>query len=200
MAAAGLLIDYVMTVAVSIASGVAAITSAYPPMQLATVWIGVGVIVILLAGNLRGVRQAGAMFAVPTYAFIAAIAALVVAGLVHAAGRGFHPVPVRHLAIAQAVTLLVLRAFAAGCTAMTGIEAISNAVPAFNPTEWRNARITLRWMTGLLIGMFGGVLMITRLAGIVPVASQTMLSQLAHLGFGDSPMYASRPASQDRGP
>ena len=75
------------------------------------------------------------MFAVPTYAFIAAIAALVVAGLVHAASRGLHPVPVRHLAIAQAVTvLLVLRAFAAGCTAMTGIEAISNAVPAFNPT------------------------------------------------------------------
>ena len=91
MAAAGLLIDYIMTVAVSIASGVAAITSAYPSMQPATVWIGVGVIVILLAGNLRGVRQAGAMFAVPTYAFIAAIAALVVAGLVHAAGRGFHP-------------------------------------------------------------------------------------------------------------
>lgn len=77
MAAAGLLLDYVMTVAVSIAPGVAAITSAYPPMQPATGWIGAGVIVILLAGNLRGARQAGAMFAVPTYAFIAAIAALV---------------------------------------------------------------------------------------------------------------------------
>ena len=103
MAAAGLLIDYIMTVAVSIASGVAAITSAYPSMQPATVWIGVSVIVILLAGNLRGVRQAGAMFAIPTYAFIAAIAALVVAGLVQAAGRGFNPVPVRHLATRQAV-------------------------------------------------------------------------------------------------
>src|SRR5271166_4045496 len=126
MAAAGLLIDYVMTVAVSIASGVAAIASAYPSMQPATVWIGVGVIVILLAGNLRGVRQAGAVFAVPTYAFIAAIAALVVAGLVHAAGRGFHPVPVRHLAIVQAVTvLLVLRAFASGSTAMTGIDRLT---------------------------------------------------------------------------
>jgi hypothetical protein len=180
MAAAGLLIDYVMTVAVSVASGVAAITSAYPSMQPATVWIGVGVIVILLAGNLRGIRQAGAMFAVPTYAFIAAIGALVVAGLVHAAGRGFHPVPVHHLAMVQAVTvLLVLRAFASGATAMTGIEAISNAVPSFKPVEWRNARITLSWMIGLLIGMFGGVLVITRLAGIVPVASQTVLSQLA---------------------
>jgi amino acid transporter len=190
MAAAGLLIDYVLTVAVSIASGVAAITSAYPPLQSATVWIGVGVIIILLVGNLRGVRQAGAVFAVPTYAFIVAIAVLVVAGLVDAGRRGFHPVPVHHLAVVQALTvLLVLRAFASGATAMTGIEAISNAVPAFQPTEWRNARITLSWMVGLLIGMFGGVLVITWFAGIVPVASQTMLSQLAHLSFGDDPVY-----------
>jgi hypothetical protein len=130
------------------------------------------------------------MFAVPTYAFIVAIAALVVAGLVHAAGRGFHPIPISYLAIVQAVTvLLVLRAFAAGSTAMTGIEAISNAVPAFEPVEWRNARITLSWMIGLLIGMFGGVLVITRLAGIVPVASQTVLSQLAHLSFCGGPVY-----------
>jgi amino acid transporter len=184
MAAAGLLIDYVMTVAISIASGVAAITSAYPSMQPATVWIGVGVIVILLAGNLRGVRQAGAMFAVPTYAFIVAIAALVVAGLVHAAGRGFHPVPVSYLAIVQAVAvLLVLRAFAAGSTAMTGIEAISNAVPAFEPMEWHNARITLSWMIGLLIGDVRRRPGNTRLAGIVPVARKTTLSQLAHLSF-----------------
>jgi amino acid transporter len=130
------------------------------------------------------------MFAVPTYAFIVAIAALVVAGLVHAAGRGFHPIPISYLAIVQAVTvLLVLRAFAAGSTAMTGIEAISNAVPAFEPVEWRNARITLSWMIGLLIGMFGGVLVITRLAGIVPVASQTVLPQLAHLSFCGGPVY-----------
>jgi amino acid transporter len=190
IAAAGLLIDYVLTVAVSIASGVAAITSAYPPLQSATVWIGVGVIIILLVGNLRGVRQAGAVFAVPTYAFIVAIAVLVVAGLVDAGRRGFHPVPVHHLAIVQALTvLLVLRAFASGATAMTGIEAISNAVPAFQPTEWRNARITLSWMVGLLIGMFGGILVITWLAGIVPETSQTMLSQLAHLSFGNNPVY-----------
>jgi amino acid transporter len=190
MAAAGLLIDYVLTVAVSIASGVAAITSAYPPLQSATVWIGVGVIVILLVANLRGIRQAGAVFAVPTYAFIVAIAVLVVAGLVDSGRRGFHPVPVHHLAIVQSLTvLLVLRAFASGATAMTGIEAISNAVPAFRPTEWRNARITLSWMVGLLIGMFGGVLVITWLAGIVPETSQTMLSQLAHLSFNDDPVY-----------
>jgi hypothetical protein len=129
-AAAGLLIDYVMTVAVSIASGVAAITSAFPSLRPATVWVGVGVIVVLLAGNLRGVRKAGAVFAVPTYAFIVAIAALVIAGLVHSAARGFGPVPTHHLAVVESLSvLLVLRAFASGSTAMTGIEAISNAVP-----------------------------------------------------------------------
>ncbi len=190
MAAAGLLIDYVMTVAVSIASGVAAMTSAFQSLQPAAVWIGVVVIVVLLAGNLRGVRQAGSGFAVPTYAFIVAIGVLVIAGLVHSAQRGFSPVPAHHLAIAESLSvLLVLRAFASGSTAMTGIEAISSAVPSFQPVEWRNARITLTWMVALLIGMFAGVLAVSRLAGVVPVAGQTMLSQLAHLSFGNGPMY-----------
>ena len=190
MAAAGLLIDYVMTVAVSIASGVAAMTSAFQSLQPAAVWIGVVVIVVLLAGNLRGVGQAGSGFAVPTYAFIVAIGSLVIAGLVHSAARGFSPVPSHHVAIAESLSvLLVLRAFASGSTAMTGIEAISSAVPSFQPVEWRNARITLTWMVALLIGMFAGVLAISRLAGVVPVASQTMLSQLAHLSFGNGPMY-----------
>jgi amino acid transporter len=191
MAAGGLLIDYVMTVAVSIASGVAAITSAVPSLIPATTWIGVGVIVMLLAVNLRGVRQAGVVFAAPTYAFIASIALLVGGGLAYEARHGFHPVQSNsHLPVLQALTvLLVLRAFAAGCTAMTGIEAISNAVPAFRPVEWRNARVTLSWMVGLLIAMFAGVLLITRLTGITPVTSQTMLSQLAHLSYGSGPVY-----------
>ena len=190
IAAAGLLIDYVMTVAVSIASGVAAITSAFPSVRPAAMAIGLGVIVALLAGNLRGVRQAGSLFAAPTYAFIAAIAALVVAGLMHAAGHGFRPAPVHHLAVIQGVSaLLVLRAFSSGATAMTGIEAVSNAVPAFRPPEWRNARVTLGCMIGLLIAMFAGVLVVARLAGVVPEDRQTMLSQLAHLGFGDGPGY-----------
>jgi amino acid transporter len=190
IAAAGLLIDYVMTVAVSIASGVAAMTSAFPSLRPAAVWIGVAVIVVLLAGNLRGVRQAGSAFAVPTYAFIVAIGVLVIAGLVRSAQRGFSPVPAHHLAIAESLSvLLVLRAFASGSTAMTGIEAISNAVPSFQPVEWRNARVTLTWMVALLVGMFAGVLAVSRLAGVVPVARQTTLSQLARLSFGNGPMY-----------
>jgi fumarate reductase subunit C len=152
----------------------------------------VGVIVVLLAVNLRGVRQAGVVFAAPTYAFIASIALLVGGGLAFEAARGFRPLPLPHgqPPVLQGLTvLLVLRAFAAGCTAMTGIEAISNAVPVFKPVEWRNAQVTLSWMVGLLIAMFAGVLVVTRLTGIVPVNSQTMLSQLAHLGYGNGPVY-----------
>ena len=190
MAASGLLIDYIMTVAVSIASGVAAITSAVPSLLPDTTLIGVLVILLLLIGNLRGVRQAGSLFAAPTYTFIAGIAALVIGGLVYSAHRGFHPAPAAHLPIVESLdALLVLRAFASGCTAMTGIEAISNAVPAFKPVEWRNARVTLSWMVGLLISMFAGVLVITRLTGIVPETSQTMLSELGHLIFGNGPVY-----------
>ena len=81
------------------------------------------------------------------------------------------------------------RAFSSGATAMTGIEAISNAVPAFKPVEWRNARITLSWMIGLLISMFAGVMAITKLSGVVPRGDETMLSQLAHLDFGNGPAY-----------
>jgi amino acid transporter len=190
MAAAGLLVDYVMTVAVSIAAGVAAITSAVPALAPDTTAIGLAVIAVLLVGNLRGVRQAGAIFAAPTYAFIVAIAALVIAGLVHAAGRGFHPVPTPHVSVTEAAgVLLVLRAFASGSTAMTGIEAVSNAVPAFRHVEWRNARATLTAMITLLIAMFAGVLVIARLDGVVPRTGQTVTSQLAHASFGSGAAY-----------
>ena len=135
-------------------------------------------------------RQAGALFAAPTYAFIFAIALLVIVAFVDAGRRGFHPVPGPVLHASQGVgVLLVLRAFASGSTAMTGIEAISNAVPAFKPVEWRNARTTLTWMIGLLISMFVGIVVVVHLDGIVPEPSQTVLSQLAHLDFGSGPLY-----------
>jgi len=190
VAAAGLITDYVLTVAVSISSGLAAVTSAIPSLHSAVVPIGVALIAFLLAANLRGVRQAGALFAAPTYAFIVAIALLVAVGLIDAGGRGFRALPPPALHASQAVTLLlVLRAFASGSTAMTGIEAISNAVPALRPVEWRNARSTLTWMIGLLIAMFTGIIVLVHLDGIVPESSQTVLSQLAHLDFGSGPLY-----------
>jgi amino acid transporter len=190
VAPAGLITDYVLTVAVSISSGLAAVTSAIPSLHSAVVPIGVVLITFLLAANLRGVRQAGALFAAPTYAFIVAIALLVIVGLIDARGRGFHALPTPALHAPQALTLLlVLRAFASGSTAMTGIEAISSAVPAFKRVEWRNARITLTWMVGLLIAMFTGIIVLVHLDGIVPESSQTVLSQLAHFDFGNGPLY-----------
>jgi amino acid transporter len=136
LAGAGLILDYILTVTVSIAAGVAAVTSAVPSLASATVPIGIGVIAILVAGNLRGVRAAGSVFAGPTYLFVVAIALIVIVGLVKAAGRGFAPTPPPAVHATEAVgILLVLRAFSSGATAMTGIEAISNAVPAFKPPE-----------------------------------------------------------------
>jgi amino acid transporter len=190
VAAAGLITDYVLTVAVSISAGLAAVTSAIPSLEPAVVPLGIGVIAVLLAANLRGVRQAGALFAAPTYAFIVAIALVVVVGLLDAAGRGFAALPRPAFHASEAVgILLVLRAFSSGATAMTGIEAISNSVPAFEPVAWRSARTTLSWMIGLLIAMFAGVIVVGELGGIVPNPSQTMLSQLAHLQFGNGPLY-----------
>jgi amino acid transporter len=190
VAAAGLMTDYILTVAVSVAAGIEAITSAIPSLASENVVIGVGVIVVLLAGNLRGVRQAGALFAAPTYAFIVAMFVLVIVGLIDAAGRGFHPTPRPPLSATEGVgVLLVLRAFASGSTAMTGIEAISNAVPVFKPVEWRNARTTLTWMVGLLIALFAGTIAMVQLGGVVPNAHETVLSELAHRSFGSGFMY-----------
>jgi amino acid transporter len=191
VAAAGLMIDYILTVAVSVASGLAAVTSALPALRPDVVPIGVGVIAVLLAGNLRGVRQAGLLFAAPTYLFIVAIFLLITVGLVDAAGHGFHSTPSPSLSVTEGVgVLLVLRAFASGSTAMTGIEAISNAVPAFKPTEWRNARTTLTWMIGLLIMLFAGTVVLARLDGVLPSVNQTVLSQIARRDFGSGTLYA----------
>ncbi len=190
IAAAGLMTDYILTVAVSVASGLEAVTSAIPSLGSYTVVIGVAVIVLLLAGNLRGVRQAGALFAAPTYVFIVAIFVLVVVGLVDSAGHGFHATPRPRLSATEGVgVLLVLRAFASGSTAMTGIEAISNAVPVFKPKEWRNARTTLTWMVALLIVLFAGTIAMVQLGGIVPNAHETVLSQIAHRSFGTGILY-----------
>ena len=191
LAAAGLIADYVLTVTVSVASGLDAVTSAVPSLHSLIVPFGLGVIVLLLAGNLRGIRQAGALFAAPTYAFILAIGLMVIVGLIDAGGHGFHPVPKPAVHASEGVgLLLVLRAFSSGSTAMTGIEAISNAVPVFKPAEWRNARLTLTWMVGLLIAMFVGIIALVELDGVVPESSQTVLSQLAHRAFGSGPLYA----------
>jgi amino acid transporter len=189
-AAAGLMVDYVLTVAVSIASGIAAVTSAIPSVASATVVLGIVVLVAIFAINMRGLREAGAVFAAPTYLFVLAIFLIVGVGFVDAAQRHFHAPPTRVIHGTEALGfVLVLRAFSSGATAMTGIEAISNAVPAFQPPSWRNARTTLSWMIGLLITMFAGIIALVRLDGLAPEHSQTILSQLAHRSVGSGMLY-----------
>jgi amino acid transporter len=189
-AAVGLLADYVLTVAVSVAAGIAAITSAVPSLNGSVVVLGLVVIAVLLAGNLRGIREAGYLFALPTYVFLLAIAMLIGVGLVHAAGRGFSAVPPPHTEAVEGLTLLlVLRAFSSGATSMTGIEAVSNAVPAFEPPEWKNARTTLTWMVGMLITLFLGLTVLIHLDGVVPGSNQTLLSELAHRHLGGGVLY-----------
>ncbi|MDQ6818813.1 MAG: APC family permease [Actinomycetota bacterium] len=190
LAGAGLILDYTLTVTVSIAAGVAAVTSAVPSLATATVPIGIAVIGILVAGNLRGVRSAGSVFAGPTYLFVIAIALIVIVGLFRAATHGFAPTPPAAVHATQGVgILLILRAFSSGATAMTGIEAISNSVPAFQPPEAVNARRTLSVMVVLLIGLFAGTVFLAHLDGAAPGGGQTVLSRLAHQSVGSGILY-----------
>jgi amino acid transporter len=190
VAAAGLITDYVITVAISVTSGLAAVTSAIPSISGAVVPAGAAVIALLVAANLRGVREAGTLFAAPTYAFILAMAALVATGLWQALAGGQAPAPAPPPHGTEAVgLLLVLRAFASGSTAMTGIETISNTVPGFQPPQARNARTTLTVMVVLLIALFIGTMALVEVEGVLPRSGETVLSQLAHQSFGTGPLY-----------
>ncbi len=192
VAAAALLIDYILTVAVSTAAGVAAVTSALPFLREHRVAIGLLFIAVLMVGNLRGVRESGAIFAVPTYLFITAMGLLILGGIARALLR-YPPLeaPVAALPPAtHALTLfLLMRAFSAGCTALTGIEAISNGIQAFRPPESKNAASTLV-ILGLILGVFFlGTSYLAHAYVVVPGAGQTVISQLGHAVFGSGPLY-----------
>jgi amino acid transporter len=169
-AGAALLIDYVLTVAVSVCAGVEALVSAYPPLHPYQVMIGVIFIALITVANLRGVRESGMLFAVPSYLFIVSMFALIGVGIWRHA-MGLPPAVAHHpqLASVQSLSLiLVLRAFASGCSAMTGVEAVSNGVQAFRPPESRNASITLVWMAAILGALFLGVSYLSRAYGVYP--------------------------------
>ncbi|MFC0532398.1 APC family permease [Phytohabitans kaempferiae] len=189
-AAVGLILDYVLTVSVSVAAGIAAITSALPALNPLSVPLSLAVIAALLAGNLRGIRVAGNIFAAPTYLFLVAIGGMTLFGLGQAVARGFTVIPPPPVPATEAISvLLIARAFASGATSMTGIEAVSNAIPALRPVEWRNARTLLTWMISILILLFVGLMLLTHLNGLVPRANETLLSQLAHRTFPHGPWY-----------
>ncbi len=188
IAAASLLIDYVLTVAVSVAAGVAAVTSAMPQWHLNRVEIGLGFVVLLMIGNLRGVRESGRIFAVPTYFFIGGILAMIGVGAwMWLSGQMPPAPPAGSLAFPHTgmlTTFALLTAFSNGCTAMTGVEAVSNGVPAFRPPEAPNAAATLVTMAALAITMFMGITLLAHAYHIIPSDTETVVSQIARATFG----------------
>ncbi len=189
-AGAALLVDYVLTVAVSIASGVAAITSAFPSLYEHRVLIGVSLVAGITLANLRGIRESGALFAPPTYFFVFSLGAVILVGLFRTEFVGVAPAHPAPFPAAEPIgLLLLLRAFASGCTALTGVEAISNAVPAFREPVSRNASITLGWMAAILGFLFTGTSFLAHRLELVPRPEETILSQLAHAVFGSGIFY-----------
>lgn len=200
IAAAALLIDYVLTVAVSISAGVAAITSlastwGLPGLRDVAVPLALVCIMLVSLANLRGVKESGAIFSAPTYAFVVSILTMIALGFVQVMLHGATPVAHRapvEVGPGEALGLwLVMRAFAAGCTALTGIEAISNGVPAFRQPEAKNAATTLTWMVGILTTMFLGITWLAHQYHAAPneVTHETVVSQIARSVFGDGPIY-----------
>jgi len=188
IAAGSLLIDYILTVAVSIAAGVAAITSAFPDWHVNRVELTLGFVALLMIGNLRGIRESGNIFAVPTYFFIVSTLTLVGLGAWHVMNGTVQALPAAAAAPPSAFQplslFLLLTAFANGCTAMTGVEAVSNGVPAFRPPESKNAASTMLMMAVLSITMFLGITLLSQAYHVVPAEHETVVSQLARAVFG----------------
>ena len=199
IAGAALLISYTITVAVSVAAGADAIISAVPSLSSYAVPMSVGFVVILAYGNLRGIREAGRVFAVPTYFFIADMAVLIVAGLVKEVTTGLPhapqssgTMPLGHASgglILGISAFFILRAFAQGSSAMTGTEAISNGVSIFRIPQARNARTTLVLMSTILGVMFLGVSVLAALTHALPYVSgtPTVVSEIGKLVYGTGP-------------
>ena len=194
IAAAALLIDYVLTVAVSVAAGVDALKSALPALRAYDTELAVVTVVLIAIVNLRGIRESGSIFAAPTYVFVISVLAMIGVGLFRTFTTGipYTPGPQGASAGTEPLTLfLLLSAFARGCTAMTGTEAISNGVPAFQRPESQNARATLTWMAILLGSMLLGIAFLVSHIGLIPdpTEQETVLSQLTRLVVGNGPFY-----------
>ncbi|HEV8564744.1 MAG TPA: APC family permease [Actinomycetota bacterium] len=195
VAGVALLTDYILTVSVSVAAGTAALTSVFEGLFPWRVPITLGFIAIVAFGNLRGVRESGKIFRVPTYFFIGMMGTLLAVSFWRLASGDLpenasqFPIPDTKTFAGIALVFLVLKAFASGGAAVTGVEAISNGVPAFKPPEWKNAITTLMWMGALLGVMFFGLSILAARLQIVPDPEEkvTVLSQVGRAAFGTSP-------------
>jgi amino acid transporter len=199
VAAASLMVDYTLTVSVSVAAGVAAITSAVAPLRGHEVALGLGLIAIIVLANLRGVRESGRLFAPPTYTYIAMMTLLVGWGLFRFATGSLSQLPVNHAALhyytganamlTGASFFLLMRAFSSGAVALSGVEAISNGIQAFRKPESRNAAITLIWVATILGGLFLGIALLAVRLRPTLNPNQTILSIMGHAVFGNGALY-----------
>ncbi|MGA2371567.1 MAG: APC family permease [Candidatus Korobacteraceae bacterium] len=199
LAAAALMIDYILTAAVGISAGVGALVSAVPSLQTHTLGICLAILLILTLVNLRGVQQTGGVFMLPTYLFIACLLGMIGIGLVKALLAGGHPVPVitpprLSGATATISAWLMLRAFSSGCTAMTGVEAVSNGVMAFREPTDKYARLTLTIIIAILMVMLGGIAYLCPIYGVAATdpglpGYQSVLSQLIAAVTGRGAFY-----------
>lgn len=190
VAAAALLIDYVLTVAVSVSAGIESIASAFPALLPYKVAIDVAVIILVMMLNLRGVRESANVFALPTYLFIFSFIAMIGVGTWNLlTGTAVAAAPIIHEAYPVIPLFLLLRAFSSGCVALTGIEAISNGIPIFREPAQKNAKITMGWMAFILGAFFLAITLLSHLYGITPREGETAVSLLARQVFGDSPFY-----------
>lgn len=189
-AGAALLTDYILTVAVSISSGVAQLTSAFPSLYSYRVPISVAMVLFVMLINLRGVKESGAFFALPSYLFLAMMFLTVGIGLFRyftgSLGTVINPPPLAVMGGVQAVSLfLILRAFSSGTTALTGVEAISNGITAFREPRSKNAGLTLIWMSAILGSLLLGITFLSVHIAAIPSDQETIISQLARTAFGD---------------
>lgn len=200
VAGASLLVDYILTVAVSISAGVAAITSAIEPLRDHKIGLCLFFVTILTLANLRGLKESGRVFAVPTYVYVVSLGGLIAYGLYQSFFGGLDPLPPDQHALDQLTNqgalmtgitaFAVMRAFSSGAVALTGIEAISNGVPAFRPPESKNASITLMWMGAILASFFFGISVLAHRLQPTVSHEETLMSIIGGAVFGDgSPFY-----------
>lgn len=194
LVASALIVDYIMTVAVSISASTAAITSAFPDLHSYKIIISLISVAFITLINLRGVREASKIFGLPTYIFIFSMLALIVVGLFKMATGNLSPIsyntPVIPTETLQGIGIVVLlRAFSSGCSAMTGVEAVSNSIPSFKKPAQRNAKHILYLLAIIIILIFGGTSILAINLHVAPVDGHTVLSQMSSAVFGNSFMY-----------
>lgn len=186
VAGASLTIDYILTVAVSSCAGTAAITSAFPQLLTHKVTITIIIIIIMSIGNLRGISESGKLFSLPTYLFVVMSVLMVIYGIIKVYVFGY--IPHQTAAIPNAVgglgILIFLKAFSAGCTALTGIEAVSDGVPNFKEPAQKNAKTVLWLLFGIVVVIFGGMAFLSTLYHAVPSFDKTVISQMGEQVFG----------------